>query len=98
MDYLQCRSDGRCLLCLYIQPRASKNEVVGLYDDSLKIRLTSPPVDGKANKALLAFLAKLLNVPKSALEMKSGHQSRRKCVYVSGLQEHVIRKRLGQDV
>ncbi len=96
MNYLQDQSDGRWTLALYVQPRAGKNEVVGLHNNSLKIRLTSPPVDGKANKALLAFLAKLLRVSKSSLEIKSGHQGRHKKICVSGLQRDVILERLGQ--
>lgn len=95
MDCLQLQPDGRCLLSLYIQPRASKNEVAGLHENSLKIRLTSPPVDGKANKALLAFLAKLLCVTKSSLEVKSGFHNRHKIIAISGLTEHIIRERLG---
>ncbi len=95
MTFLKSQGDDQWLLSLYIQPRASKNEVAGRHDNSLKIRLTSPPVDGKANKALLAFLAKQLRVSKSSLVLKSGLQSRHKNVCISGLAEQVIRERLG---
>ncbi len=51
----------------------------------LKLRLTTPPVDGKANKAVIAFLAKLFHLPKSAFVLKSGHQSRNKIIVIQGI-------------
>ena len=71
---------------VYIQPRASGNEIAGRWQDALKIRLTAPPADGKANQALLKFLAKQLGVPKSDLEILSGAASRSKkiCVRIAG--------------
>ena len=76
--------DGRLLLTLHIQPGAKKTEVCGLHGDALKIRLAAPPVDGKANAALLAFVADRLGLPKSAVSLKSGQTSRRKVVEVAG--------------
>jgi len=76
--------DGRLLLTLHIQPGAKKTEVCGLHGDALKIRLAAPPVDGKANAALLAFVADRLDLPKSAVSLKSGQTSRRKVVEVAG--------------
>ncbi|MDK9692117.1 DUF167 domain-containing protein [Azospira sp.] len=75
--------DGRLLLTLHIQPGAKKTEVCGLHGDALKIRLAAPPVDGKANGALLAFVADRLGLPKSAVSLKSGQTSRRKVVEVA---------------
>jgi len=75
-------SDGRLLLTLHIQPGAKKTEVCGLHGDALKLRLAAPPVDGKANAALLAFVAELLGVAKSRVTLKSGQTSRRKVVEV----------------
>lgn len=75
--------DGRLLLTLHIQPGAKKTEVCGLHGDALKIRLAAPPVDGKANAALLAFVADRLSLPKSAVSLKSGQTSRRKVVEVA---------------
>lgn len=75
--------DGRLLLTLHIQPGAKKTEVCGLHGDALKIRLAAPPVDGKANGALLAFVADRLDLPKSAVSLKSGQTSRRKVVEVA---------------
>ena len=71
------------VLNLHIQPRASKNEVCGVQGDALKIRLTSPPVDGAANKLCREFLADLFHVPKSAVEIVSGETSRHKRVRIS---------------
>ncbi|MFA7061765.1 MAG: DUF167 domain-containing protein [Pedobacter sp.] len=84
------------ILNLHIQPRASKNEVCGLQDNALKIRLTSPPVDGAANKLCREFLADLFDVPKSAVEIVSGETSRHKRVRISGADpdrlHHIINK------
>ena len=71
------------ILNLNIQPRSSKNQVCGVQDNALKIRLTSPPVDGAANKLCREFLADLLDVPKSAVEIISGETSRHKRVRVT---------------
>jgi uncharacterized protein (TIGR00251 family) len=71
------------VLNLHIQPRASKNEVCGVQGDALKIRLTSPPVDGAANKLCREFLAGLFHVPKSAVEILSGETSRHKRVKIT---------------
>lgn len=75
--------DGRLLLTLHIQPGAKSTEVCGLHGDALKIRLAAPPVDGKANAALLAFVAAALGVARSAVTLKSGQTSRRKVVEVA---------------
>jgi len=72
------------ILNLHIQPRASKNEVCGVQGDALKIRLTSPPVDGAANKLCCEFLAKLFHVSKSSVEIISGETSRHKRVKIIG--------------
>jgi uncharacterized protein (TIGR00251 family) len=67
---------------VYVQPRASKNEIVGQHGDAIKVRLTAPPVDGAANEALIAFLAKEARVSKSAVRIVSGETSRRKVVEI----------------
>ena len=74
-------------LPLRIQPRASKNEIIRREDGGLKIRLTAPPVDGAANEALIRFLAGTLSLPKSSVEIVSGHTSRDKIVRISGVSE-----------
>jgi len=66
------------ILKLFVQPRSSKNCLAGLHGDALKIRLTAPPVDGAANASCIDYLAKLLNVPKSSMEIISGRSGRAK--------------------
>lgn len=66
------------LLAIYVQPRASKNAVVGIYGERLKIKITAPPVDGQANQALIKFLAKMFAVPKSHIDLLNGETSREK--------------------
>ncbi len=94
MPFLQVLPDGDLLLSLYVQPRAARNELVGLHGEALKLRLTTPPVDGRANKAVIAFLSKRLKIPKSALTIRSGLQSRSKRVVLSGLDERTARSAL----
>ena len=83
------------LLELWVQPRASRDEVVGLQDGAVKVRITAPPVEGEANDALLRFLAKRLGVPRSAVTVVRGETGRRKAVRVAGLDEAAARQRLG---
>jgi uncharacterized protein (TIGR00251 family) len=94
MPFLHTREDGTLLLSLYVQPRSGKNELVGLHDGALKLRLTTPPVDGKANKAVIAFLAKTLKIPKSSVTLQSGLKNRRKQVRIRGLAEETVRELL----
>ncbi|RJP90938.1 MAG: YggU family protein [Desulfobacteraceae bacterium] len=68
---------------IHVQPKASKNVIVGLHDNALKIRLTAPPVDGAANKMCVHFLSKELGVPKSAIEIVAGQTSRTKHICIS---------------
>jgi len=75
-------SDGRSTLTLHIQPGAKKTEVAGTHGDALKIRLAAPPVDGKANAALIGFVADRLGLAKSAVSLASGQTSRRKVLEV----------------
>jgi uncharacterized protein (TIGR00251 family) len=65
-----------------VQPKSSRNLIVGRHGDALKIKLKAPPVDGAANKMLVQYLAKSLKVPKSAVEIVAGHTSRNKQVLV----------------
>jgi len=83
-DWFRVAADGRITLTLHIQPGAKKTETAGLHGDALKIRLAAPPVDGKANEALIKFIAEALKLPKSAVNLKSGQTSRRKVLEVQG--------------
>ncbi len=84
MSWLSRAADGSVILTLHIQPGAKKTEITGLHGEALKIRLAAPPVDGKANAALIAFLAKACGVSKSAVELVSGDTCRAKRVRVTG--------------
>ena len=74
--------EGRVTLTLHVQPGAKKTVVAGVHGDALKIRLAAPPVDGKANAALIDFIADRLRLAKSAVCLKSGQSSRRKVLEV----------------
>ncbi len=78
------RSSG-VVLAIMVQPRASNNRLCGVQGDELKVRLTSPPVDGAANKLCGQFLAKLLGCSKSQVSLLSGHKSRHKRLLVTGV-------------
>lgn len=73
------RRDGSDLILqIRVQPRASSDALAGVMDDCLKVRLTAPPVEGKANEHLIAYLAKTFGVPKSQVILERGAGSRRK--------------------
>ena len=72
------------VLKVYLQPRSSKNEIVGPYRDGMKVKVTAPPVEGKANEALIRFLSKELRVHPSNIEILKGHHSRKKGLKISG--------------
>jgi len=70
--------DDDLLLSVRVQPKASRDEIIGPHENALKIRITAPPVDGKANTHLIRFLAKTFGVPKSRVEIVSGETGRLK--------------------
>ncbi len=72
-------------IILKIQPRASRNQVDGVQNGALKVRLTAPPIEGEANRALLDFLSDILRLRKSALSIEAGLKSREKRVKVEGI-------------
>ncbi|MBW8076855.1 MAG: YggU family protein [Gallionella sp.] len=76
--------DGVLTVTLHVQPGAKRTEIVGLHGDALKIKLAAPPVEGKANEALLRYIAERFGVPLRNVELKQGGQSRHKVVAVSG--------------
>ena len=95
MSWLRNAGDG-VVLSLHVQPGAKKTAVAGLYDGALKIRLAAPPVDGKANECLIAFLAAALDVPKARVTLISGQASRAKRVAVAGVSAEEARRSLIQ--
>ena len=84
------------MLNLHVQPGARQTEIAGLHGEALKIRLAAPPVDGKANAALIEFVAERLGVAKSAIRLKSGQTSRRKVLEIEA-DEAFVRHRLIVD-
>ena len=78
-----------------VHPRAKKDAITGEVGDALKVSLTSPPVDGRANQACIDFFAKLLKVSRSSVTIAAGESSRNKVIRVSGLKAAEIRSRLG---
>ena len=78
-------ANGAVTFAVKIVARASRNEIAGVEGDALKIRLTAPPIEGKANAALVNFLAKFLNVSRSQIEIVIGEKSKHKMVRVRGV-------------
>jgi uncharacterized protein len=87
-------TDSGVVLNIYVQPRAGKNELINVHGKELKVRLTSPPVDGAANKLCREFFSKLLHVSKSSVSLISGERSRHKRLLISGRGIEEIRGRL----
>ncbi len=83
-----------CTLKLRVQPKASRNQVDGFEDGTLRLRVTAPPTEGKANAGVIALLAKTLGVSKSRLEIVRGHSSRDKVVSIETLTEQEVHQRI----
>jgi len=78
------RSGEVITLTLHVQPGAKRSGIAGLHGEALKLRLAAPPVEGRANEALLKFIAELFGVPLRQVELRLGGQSRHKVVAISG--------------
>jgi uncharacterized protein (TIGR00251 family) len=78
-----------------VQPRARRNAVVGQLGDALKVALTAPPVEGRANEACIDFFTELLKVPRASITIVSGQSSRNKVIRVAGISAEELRRRLG---
>jgi hypothetical protein len=72
-------------ITVQVQPRSSRDEIIGLHEGRLKIRISAPPVDGKANERLTEVIAKAFGVSKSSVEIVKGHHSRVKTIKISGI-------------
>ncbi len=72
-------------ITVQVQPRSSRDEIIGLHEGRLKIRISAPPVDGKANERLTEVIAKAFGVSKSSVEIVKGHHSRVKTITISGI-------------
>ena len=87
---------GGVTFAVRIHPRAKKDAITGKLGDTLKVSLTAPPVEGKANDACIEFFAKLLKVPRSSITIAAGQSSRNKVIRVGGLTAQQVRDRLTQ--
>lgn len=85
MKCLTSLQNKKIALRVYVQPRASRNRVAGMHGSAIKICVTAPPVENKANEAVIHFIADLFSVPKSAVSIKSGRQGRNKNVILTNL-------------
>lgn len=97
MTLLVTEGEDGCTFQVRVLPRGRRDQVVGLHGDALKVRLTAPPVKGKANRALQEFLAGRLGVSRSAVEILSGHTSRHKRVRVRNVSADAVRALLNAE-
>ena len=87
-------SPSGATFAIKVHARAKKNAITGELGDALKVALTAPPLDGRANEACIEFFAKVLNVPRSSVSIAAGHSSRNKVIRVAGLSAEEVRVRL----
>lgn len=86
MTYLREQAAGESVsLSIHVQPKASRTRIAGLHGDAVKLCITSPPVDGKANAAVIQFFAKLFKIPRAAVTLASGEASRDKRIILAGI-------------
>jgi uncharacterized protein (TIGR00251 family) len=88
-------NDGIWTLKIYVQPGARVSEIAGEHDGRLKIRISAPPAENSANKALIGFIANLADVPRSSVKLMHGHTNRKKTVLVESDEERLLVKILG---
>jgi uncharacterized protein len=99
MNGLEVKTRGNGVsLAVRVKPRASKSRVVGVREGALEVAVAAPPVDGEANAELVRFLAKLLDLPRSAVRLISGETARLKVIECAGLDEAGLRRSLSESV
>jgi uncharacterized protein (TIGR00251 family) len=86
---------GGITFAVKVHPRAKQNAITGQVGDALKLSLTAPPLNGRANEACIEFFAKVLKVPRSSVTIASGQTGRNKVIRVAGLSAEELRKRMG---
>lgn len=92
MPWLDQKKEGSLLLSLHIQPGAAKTRIVGLHGDRLKVAVAAPPVDGRANREIEKFLAKIIGCAARDIEVVAGQTSRQKRVEIRGCSAVDIRR------
>ena len=90
--------NGGCILTVHVHPGAKHNAITGMHEGALKISLTTPPSDGRANQALVVFLAERLNIPRTSIELISGPANRSKAFRLTGITAAEARARLLTDL
>ena len=85
---------GAVTFAVKVHPRSNQDAITGKLGDALKLSLTAPPIDGRANQACIDFFAKLLKVPKSSVTIASGASGRSKVIRVAGVSAEYVRERL----
>ena len=87
-------NSSEAIVTIHVQPNARRNEVLGFEEGVLHVKIAAPPVKGKANRELIAFLSKLLGISKSSITIEKGYISRRKVIAIEGLSQAEVTKRL----
>ena len=93
MITIQERKNG-VSFSVHVLPRSSKCALAGIQEGAIRLKLTAPPVDGRANEECLEFLAELLGVKKGQMDITSGHTSRKKIVHIEGVTREIVEARL----
>ena len=94
LDIAEDRERGVVSFAVWVQPRASRDEIAGAMEGAMKIRLSAPAIEKQANVALIELLARVLKTPKSAVRIRSGEQSRTKRVEIFGVTPQQVRSLL----
>ena len=90
-------ADRRCVIGIRLKPSTSREKIVSIDENEICVAVTAPPVEGKANEALVAMLAKKLQVSKSSIEIRRGLRSRVKMVAIEGMNKEQVLLKLRQD-
>jgi hypothetical protein len=93
LTFLEATDKG-AVLCVRLQPKAAKNELAGALEGRLKIKVNAPPVEGAANEACCAFLAKVFGIAKGRVQIVSGSRSRQKKILLTGVDRETAVSRL----
>ncbi|HON39313.1 MAG: DUF167 domain-containing protein [Desulfomonilia bacterium] len=92
--WIRQEGDGTVLVCR-VRPNAGRDSIEGVREDHVSVHLSAPAVEGKANKALVAFLAKRLHIAKSKISVKIGEKARTKVLFISGMAPEEVARLLG---
>ena len=97
LDIAEDRERGIVSFAVRVQPRARRDEIAGVMEGAMKIRLSAPAIENRANDALIELLSRVLKMPKSAVRIRSGEQSRTKRVEILGVTPQQVRSLLATE-